>query len=64
MYFFGSPALVPLFLYRLGRNVRRRRILQRVVPALPLILLYQVVWAVGEAVGYARGGGRSLLRVR
>ena len=32
--------------------------------ATPLILLYTVVWAVGEAVGYVFGGGRSLLRVR
>ena len=32
--------------------------------ATPLILLYVGVWAAGEAVGYAFGGGRSLLKVR
>ena len=32
--------------------------------ATPLILLYLATWAAGEAVGYALGGGRSLLKVR
>ena len=30
--------------------------------ATPLILLYTVVWAFGEAVGYVFGGGRSILQ--
>ena len=34
------------------------------VVATPLIFLYTLVWAAGEAVGYAFGGGRSLLKVR
>ena len=33
-------------------------------PATPLLLAYTAVTAVGEAIGYALGGGRSLLRVR
>ena len=44
----------------LSRGRRRRELLA----ATPLILLYTTVWAIGEAIGYAVGGGRSLLRVR
>ena len=65
VYFFGSPLLVPLFYYRIARNVRRRRApVKEFAMATPLILLYLGVWTVGEAIGYAFGGGRSLLRVR
>jgi hypothetical protein len=28
------------------------------------VLVYLAVWSFGEAVGYAFGGGRSLLRVK
>lgn len=64
LYLCGSPAIVPLFLYRIARDVRPRRSLRQLILASPLIVLYAAVWAVGEAVGYAFGGGRSLLRVR
>lgn len=65
IYFFGSPLLVPLFYWRIARNVgRRRRPIKEFLLATPLILLYLGVWTVGEAIGYALGGGRSLLRVR
>ena len=51
--------------YRVARNVlARRRHLAALARATPLILLYSAVWAGGEAIGYALGGGRSLLRVR
>jgi len=65
VYAFGSPLLVPLMYRRVVRNVQRtggyRRELTR---ATPLILLYSVVWAGGEAIGGLFGGGRSLLHVR
>jgi GT2 family glycosyltransferase len=65
VYLAGSPLLVPLFYYRIARNVwRRRSPIREFVLATPLILLYLAAWALGEAVGYAIGGGRSLLRVR
>lgn len=65
LYGVGSPALVPLVYARIARNVLRRRIHRRqLVTATPLIVFYLAVWAVGEAVGYAFGGGRSLLKVR
>lgn len=65
VYLLGSPLLVPLAYWRIARNVLARRSHRReLAQATPLILLYAAVWAAGEAVGYAFGGGRSLLRVR
>lgn len=65
VYFLGSPLLVPLLYFRIARNVFRRRTQRReLFAATPLLLLYLAVWSFGEAVGYAFGGGRSLLKVR
>ena len=65
VYCVGSPALVPLLYARIARNVLgKRRNRKEFALATPLILLYIGIWAYGEAVGYAAGGGRSLLRVR
>jgi hypothetical protein len=65
LYLVGSPALIPLAYYRIAREVlSRRRHRGRLLLATPLILVYTTVWAFGEAVGYAFGGGRSLLQVR
>ena len=65
IYFFGSPLIVPLMYSRIARSVlskgRHRR---EFLLATPLILAYTCIWAVGEAVGYALGGGRSLLKVK
>jgi hypothetical protein len=64
-YFFGSPLIVPLMYLRTARAVAARPLhLPRFLAATPLIVLYLGVWAAGEAVGYALGGGRSLLKVR
>jgi glycosyltransferase involved in cell wall biosynthesis len=65
LYALGTPLLVPLTVWRIGRNVARRPRFKGVfVRSLPLILTYATVWAAGESVGYTLGGGRSLLRVR
>lgn len=65
VYLLGAPALVPLLYYRIARNVfRKRRHRREFLLATLLVVLYLAVWAFGEAVGYAFGGGRSLLRVR
>lgn len=65
LYAIGTPLLVPLTVWRIGRNVLPRPRFRGVfVRSLPLILTYAIVWAAGETVGYAFGGGRSLLRVR
>jgi hypothetical protein len=65
LYFLGSPLLPPLLYSRIARNVSRAPGLRRTfVRSTPLIVAYLAVWAFGEAVGYAFGGGDSLSRVR
>jgi hypothetical protein len=65
LYALGSPLLMPLAGWRIARNALRRGGYGRdLARATPLIVAYSTVWAVGEAVGYVFGGGRSLLRVR
>jgi hypothetical protein len=64
-YCVGTPLLLPLLYWRILRNVlRKRRNRGEFAKATPLILLYLATWAVGEAIGYARGGGTSILRVK
>lgn len=61
----ASPAVVPLALYRITRNVlERRRLPLRMVLGAPLVLLYAVAWTTGETIGYALGAGDSALVVR
>jgi hypothetical protein len=65
VYALGSPIVVPLLYARIARNVFRKRHHRReLVLSTPLVLVYLAVWAFGELVGYAFGGGRSILRVR
>lgn len=65
LYVLASPLILPLMYWRIAGSVlTRRRHLRELALATPLILLYTGVWAAGEALGYAFGGGRSLLRVR
>jgi hypothetical protein len=65
LYALGSPLLVPLAYSRIARNVRSRPAYRRAFRrATPLILVYTIVWAIGEAIGYTFGGGRSILKVR
>jgi len=65
LYALATPLLVPLLYARMARNVfSRRQVRRQFLLATPLVLLYVTVWAFGEAVGYAFGGGRSLLKVR
>jgi hypothetical protein len=65
LYLAGTPLLVPLLYARMASAVCRRRRHRGVfLVATPLILAYVATWAFGEAVGYAFGGGRSLVRVR
>ncbi|MBI5105230.1 MAG: glycosyltransferase family 2 protein [Solirubrobacterales bacterium] len=65
LYVLGAPLIVPLMYSRIARTVfRKRRHRARFLAATPLVLVYLSVWAAGEAVGSAFGGGRSILRVR
>ncbi len=58
----GLPLL--LILRLLGIMLRRRQHLGWFVRALPLVMLFSVVWAAGEFWGYLTGPGDSLLKVR
>ncbi len=65
VYMLGSPAIIPLMLWRIARSVfAKKRHRARFVQSVPLLVVYLGAWAAGEAVGYALGGGRSILRVR
>lgn len=65
LYAAGSPALLPLAFMRVVRNVRSRPAVKPYFrKAAPLIAVYCAIWAFGEGVGYAFGGGRSILKVR
>jgi hypothetical protein len=56
----ASPLVPPLVTYRLLRDVfAKRRLRARAVLALPLILLFNIAWAAGEA-----GGHLDILRGR
>ena len=59
----GAP-LIPLLYTRVARNVLRRGEYGLLAKSTPLLLLYVATTAVGEAIGYSLGGGRSLLKVR
>ena len=63
-YALAAPLLLPLLYVRIARSVRGRGVGSLQLRATPLLLLYIGATAVGEATGYAFGGGRSLLRVR
>jgi Glycosyl transferase family 2 len=65
LYALGAPLLPPVLYWRMTRNVfGRHRLRREFLLATPLVFVYTVTWAIGEAVGYALGGGRSLLKVR
>jgi hypothetical protein len=64
LYAVTSPAIAPLVYARIARNVRRRGHAREFILATPLLALYLLATVVGEGLGYATGGGRSLLRVR
>jgi len=64
-YAAASFLLPALLVTRLTRNVVRRRThLGWYVRSFPLVVLFSVAWSVGELVGYLRGPGDSLLKVR
>jgi glycosyltransferase involved in cell wall biosynthesis len=61
----AALALPPVLLWRtIARVVSKRRHLDQLVKSLPLLALFVCAWAAGEVVGYARGAGDSLSRVR
>jgi hypothetical protein len=64
-YAAAALALPPVLLWRtVSRVVSKRRHIGHLVRSLPLLGLFVCAWAAGEVVGYARGAGDSLSRVR
>jgi hypothetical protein len=60
----ASVLLPPVLFYRTVSRIRAKgKHMDRLVPSLPYIAVFVVVWAVGEAVGYLAGPGDSLARV-
>lgn len=61
----ASLALPPVLFWRTVSRIRAKgRHLGELVRSLPLIAMFVVAWAAGEAVGYVAGPGDSLSKVR
>ncbi len=61
----ASLALPPLLFWRTVSRIRaKKRHTGELVRSLPLLALFVVAWAAGEAVGYVAGPGDSLSKVR
>jgi hypothetical protein len=55
-----APLLPPLLLVRLGRQVlSRQQYLTKFCLCLPYLVIFTVIWSIGEIVGYAIGSGDS-----
>lgn len=64
VYGLASPALAPLMLYRIAKQVRAKGRYEREFRrSLPLLVPFMLSYAVGEGVGYLFGGGESILHV-
>lgn len=60
----GSPLIPGLMLWRIGREVfRKKRLRMHFLLSLPLLAAFLSSYAVGEFAGYLLGGGDSLLKV-
>ncbi len=65
MYLAGSPLIPALMLWRIGREVfRKKRFRMLFLLSLPLLGAFLTSYAVGEFAGYLLGGGDSLLEGR
>lgn len=61
----SSLALPPVLLWRIVTGVLKKgRHVGQLVKSLPLLAIFVVVWAAGEAVGTLAGAGDSLSKVR
>lgn len=61
----ASMALPPLLFWRTVSRIKAKgQHLAELKRSLPLLALFVVAWAAGEAVGYVAGAGNSLSRVR
>jgi hypothetical protein len=61
VYAFLAPALVPLMFWRVAEPVfRKRRYRLEFVRSSPIVAVFCVAAAFGEATGYLLGPGKSL----
>lgn len=61
----ASLALPPILFWRTVSRIRAKgRHLGELARSLPLLVMFVVAWAAGEAVGYVAGPGDSLSKVR
>jgi hypothetical protein len=64
IYLAGSPLIPGLMLWRIGREIfRKKRLRMHFLLSLPLLTAFLTSYAIGEFVGYLSGGGDSLLKV-
>jgi hypothetical protein len=61
---FASIAVPPLAFSRITLNsLRRRRLRSKLLLSTPWLLLFTLVWGLGEAWGYLRGPGQALAEI-
>lgn len=61
----ASVALPPVLFWRTITRIRAKgRYQSQLIRSLPLLALFVVAWAAGEAIGYVAGPGDSLSKVR
>jgi hypothetical protein len=61
---FLALALPPVLLVRIVRNaLARREELPGLPRTLPYLIIFAIIWALGEMVGYIRGPGDALVRI-
>lgn len=60
LYLCLAPLLSPLLLVRLSRQIlSRQQHLTKFCLCLPYLVLFTIIWSIGEVVGYAIGSGDS-----
>jgi len=65
VYACGTPLLPPLVLFRTMRELLpKRRHRPELLRAAPYLVLFALVWAIGECVGYALGPGTSARHIK
>jgi hypothetical protein len=61
---FLALALPPVLLVRIVRNaLAKREVLPELPRTLPYLIIFTIIWALGEMVGYVRGPGDALVRI-
>src|SRR5262249_48922486 len=56
-------ALPPLLLYRMARSTAQKHRLPQFMRGLPYMILFVLIWACGEVVGYLFGPGSALSKI-